>query len=307
MDHIEARHMDGLNLSAAEVVAALETMLHQKIRGGAWSAPKSTLLPGDGRYLMSTLAACDDPALMAVKSLVVNPHNPAQGLAGINAIVTLQHGQTGVPLATLDGNWITAVRTAGLSALVARYLAPATASEIGFIGCGVQARSHLQVLAQLYPLRRVRAFGRGARNLSLLSEHCAELGLGFEACPEPEAVVRSADLLVSSVTLDVGMKPFLDARWLKPGSYAAITDLGLPWYGDSLQSLSTLVIDDLEQEAAMERPLANPAWVSGDLAALVTGGVSAAPAAGASAFVFRGLALADLALSALVWKRVSGT
>ena len=74
--------------------------------------PKSAILAGDGRYFMSTLAVSHEPSLLAVKSLVLNPKNIERGLAQINSVVTVLDGHTGLPVAVVDGNWVTAIRTA---------------------------------------------------------------------------------------------------------------------------------------------------------------------------------------------------
>jgi ornithine cyclodeaminase/alanine dehydrogenase-like protein (mu-crystallin family) len=119
---------------------------------------------------------------MAVKSAILNPRTRARGLPDINAGVTLLDSDTGVPLAIIDGNWITAVRTAGLSAVAAKRLARRESSAPAFIGCGVQAHSHLPAFSVLFPLKEIRAFGRGAANRGALCEAAAnKLGLSAVA------------------------------------------------------------------------------------------------------------------------------
>jgi ornithine cyclodeaminase/alanine dehydrogenase len=66
---------------------------------------------------------------------MLNPRNRERGLPDINAAVTLLDSDTGLPLAIIDGNWVTAVRTAGLSAVAAKRLARPDASIAAFIGC----------------------------------------------------------------------------------------------------------------------------------------------------------------------------
>src|SRR4029453_18388910 len=101
--------LDGLELSTTEIVESIEALLRSAKQSRAWSAPKPVIKPPDGRYLMATLSAADDPPFMAVKALLLNPRNPERGLSSINSLVVLQDGDTGLPLAVIDGNWITAV------------------------------------------------------------------------------------------------------------------------------------------------------------------------------------------------------
>ena len=89
---------------------------------------------------MTMMAASENPPLMAVKSLVMNSAKPDQGLPQINAQVTLTHAQTGVPLATLAGNWVTATRTVALSLIAVRRMANPDAASLALIGTGVQGR-----------------------------------------------------------------------------------------------------------------------------------------------------------------------
>jgi ornithine cyclodeaminase/alanine dehydrogenase len=302
--YLSPRTLQGLGVTTQEVIESIEHLIRGRRRAQVWSAPKAVIQPPDGRYLMATLSAADDPPVLAVKSLILNPRNRERGLPDINAVVTLLDSDTGLPLAVLDGNWITAVRTAGLSAVAAKRLARPGASVAAFIGCGVQAHSHLQAFSALFPLQEIRAFGRGAANRDALCRAAEKLGLAAVASNTAREAVRDADLVISSVTYSPQLVPFVDARWLRPGVFATVTDLAAPWLPDGMSAFDRIVIDDLEQEAHMPKPLVDPALVAGDLTGLVTGDVPGRRSDGEkTAFVFRGLALGDLALAALAYTR----
>jgi ornithine cyclodeaminase/alanine dehydrogenase len=212
--------------------------------------------------------------------------------------------ETGEPVAIIDGNWVTAVRTAGLSAVAAKAMARPDAAVAAFIGCGVQARSHLRAFADMFPLRAIRAFGRGRPNIDAVCGVAAELGLEARVCDSADDAMADADLVVSSLTRSPGRAPFLDAGTLKAGAFAAITDLAEPWKPETLSAFDRIVIDDLEQEAAMPDKLVAPDLVTGDLGGLVMGEIEGrAGAEERTAFVFRGHALGDLALAALAYRK----
>ncbi|MBC8337207.1 MAG: ornithine cyclodeaminase family protein [Rhodospirillales bacterium] len=292
----------GLDVTTLEAVDAIEHLIRGQAEAVVWSAPKAVVQPPDGRYLMATLSAADDPPFLAVKSLVLNPDNPDHGLPQINASVTLLDSRTGLPAAVLDGNWVTAVRTAGLSAVAAKRMARPDSSVAAFIGCGVQAQSHLRAFADLYPLSEIRAFGRGRKNIDALCMTATALGLNAVPCSDARDAVTDADLVISSVTYSAGLEPFLDAGWLKPGAFAAVTDLAAPWDKTSFDRFDRIVIDDLEQEASLPNKLATPEHITGDLSGLVLGEVSGREAeAERTAFIFRAHPLGDLALSALAY------
>jgi ornithine cyclodeaminase/alanine dehydrogenase len=306
--YLSYRSLQALQLTTHDIVAGIEHLLLEKNRQQAWNAPKAVITPPDGRYMMATLAAADDPPFLAVKALVLNPDNPKRGLPSINALVTLLDSRSGLPLAVIDGNWVTAVRTAGLSAVAAKRLARPDSSAAAFIGCGVQAHSHLHALAELFPLTQVRAFGRGAESRDAFCRTAETMGLAATATQTAQEAIDNADLIVTSVTLSPQLAPFLDARWLKPGAFVTMTDLAAPWLAKTMPVLDRIFVDDLEQEASMPKPLVDPSLVQGDLTGLVSGKtVGRQTNDERTAFVFRGLALGDLAVAGLAYRRAYET
>lgn len=304
--YLSKEALAGLGIATGDVVDSIEALIRGSACGTVWNAPKATILPPDGRYMMAALAAMDGPPLLAVKTVVMNPRNSKRGLPQINGLVTMLDSETGLPVAIMDGNWITAVRTAGLSAVAAKYMAKEDSTVASFIGCGVQAKSHLRAFADMFPLRRVKMFGRGQANIDELRRFADGLGLSSKVCASAREAVEGADLVVTSVTYSAQLEPFLDADWLAPGCFAAVADLGAPWDRNSFPAFDRIVIDDLEQEAAMPNKLADPEQVAGDLSGLVLGKFTGRDRAGdRTAFIFRGHALGDLALASLAYRRFS--
>jgi ornithine cyclodeaminase/alanine dehydrogenase len=219
-----------------------------------------------------------------------------RGLPAITGAIMALDAKTGELRAVLGADWVTATRTAALSMVAARRLADPRSASVAFIGCGVQAHSHLAAFAEAFPLTEIRAYGRGQANVDKLCAKGHAMGLAARATDKAEDAVAGADLVVSSVTLDYSIEPFLDARWLKPGAFAAITDLGIPWVPHGMSAFESIVIDDHEQEAASERKVAPPELVTADLTEIVSG--SQTPRhdpTRRAAFAFRGVALGDYA------------
>ena len=296
--HLDEDALRRLPVHTDEVVDALEALVRREGAPSLWTPPKTSVTLPDGRYLMAGVAAMDEPPVMAVKSLVLNPANPGRGLPQINATVTVLDSHTGLPLAVMDGNWITALRTAGLSALAAARLANPDASRIAFIGCGLQARSHLHAFADRFPLAEMRAFGRGAANRDALCAAGEELGLRTVASRTGQEAIEGADLIVTTVTLSTDTPPFLDARGLKAGAFAAVTDFVAPWRRETLTAFDLIVTDDLTQ------PPIDRDRIDGDLHAVLTGDLPGRQATTErTAFLFRGPPVADLALAALAYRK----
>lgn len=306
--YLDEASLKELGIATSDVITEIEDLIRKKSDNKAWSAAKAVIQPqsydGDDRYMMAALAAMDNPSLLAVKTVVLNPENSNHNLPQINGLVTVLSSQTGLPVAILDGNWITAVRTAGLSATAAKYLAKKDAKIAGFIGCGVQARSHLDAFCDGFPLERALLFGRGKANIDLTKELAISRGLEVEICEDFEEVVAQSDVLTTSVTYTPQLQPFLKAGAMKPGGFAAVTDLGAPWIKDSFSGFDVLAIDDLEQEKSLPNKVAHEPDIKGDIFDLVMGRIDPRTSdQERTAFVFRGLALGDLALTSLVIKK----
>lgn len=294
----------GLDIGPEDIRRAIEAALLRKAADSINVAPKAAVLPGSGRYMMTTLSTGDDPDLTVVKSVMVSPENPGRGLPGITGSILVQDSQSGVLRAVMDAGWITAVRTAGLSAVAARRMANPASATIGFVGCGVQARSHLQAFRALFPLKQAVLLGRSPAGVAGFRDYVQEQDLGARVAAAPEDLLREADIVVTSITLSYDTAPFLDARQMKPGAFAAITDLAVPWVSDGNSAFASLVIDDHEQEASSPTPMVDPALVSADLTELVNGSFDARyDPAHPSAFAFRGIAIGDYAATVLALKK----
>ena len=130
--------LESLEISGRDVVDAIEAAILQDAAGQILTAPKSAVVPDDGRYMMTTLSTSDAPDLTIVKSVMVSPRNPDRGRPGIDGAILIQDSETGQMRALAEAGWITGVRTAGLSAVAARRLANAASRSIAF-----QVEGHL--------------------------------------------------------------------------------------------------------------------------------------------------------------------
>ncbi len=302
--YLSEDNLKNLGITTDEVVQSIESFIAGSAENSVWNAPKAVIMPPDGRYMMAALAAADDPCLLVVKTVVLNPDNPGNGLPQINGLVTVLNSETGLPVAVMDANWITAVRTAGLSAVAAKHMARKSSSVAAFIGCGVQARSHLKAFSDMFALENIRVFGRGKATIDSFCEYADNLNIGSTVCSSGNEAMSDADLIVTSVTYSAKLTPFLNANCLKPGSFCAVTDLSAPWIKDSFSAFDQICIDDLAQEAALPNKLVAPELVTGDLSGLVLGKFTGRKDdTDRCAFIFRGHALGDLALTALAWQK----
>ncbi|MET1240396.1 ornithine cyclodeaminase family protein, partial [Enterococcus faecalis] len=76
--------------------------------------------------------------------------------------ILLFDSSTGIPVAMMDANAITWLRTAAVSALATDYLAAPNAKSIALIGAGQQASSHLAALQSVRAIEKVFIYDRTA-------------------------------------------------------------------------------------------------------------------------------------------------
>jgi ornithine cyclodeaminase/alanine dehydrogenase len=135
---------------------------------------------------------------------------------------------TGALLATLDANYLTAVRTGATAGVALKYLAPPDSTDVGLIGSGAEARTELAAVAAVRDVRRVKVYSRDAtRREQFAAEMSAVLGLDVRPVASPtDAIADVAVLLVATNTGGTG--PALLGKWLRPGLHVNSVGSTLP-------------------------------------------------------------------------------
>src|SRR4051812_18614114 len=171
-------------LARGEAVQPLRTMYWMPDRHGILA-----MMPG-------MLGSPSMGSIAGAKVLTVVPENHLHGLESHQGVVVLFEQERGRPLAILDAASVTAIRTAAASAVATRALARRDAGDLAILGSGVQARTHLDAMRAVRPLRRVRVWSRrpeSARRFA--AEESERTGLAVEAMPTAREAVAGADLI----------------------------------------------------------------------------------------------------------------
>ncbi|HEX7639078.1 MAG TPA: ornithine cyclodeaminase family protein, partial [Burkholderiaceae bacterium] len=109
------KHVDAAATARALPFPALIAAIERLFAAGCEVPPRQVHAVGDALTALVMPAWAGD--YFGVKLVNVAPGNAARGLPGLHATYQLFDARTGVPLATMDGNEITARRTAAASAL----------------------------------------------------------------------------------------------------------------------------------------------------------------------------------------------
>jgi len=151
-----------------------------------------------------------------VKVVNIAPCNAVRGLPGLHSTYVLYDATTGVPLAWIDGDEITARRTAATSALAASWLAREDARHLAIVGAGRIAHLLAQAHRVCRPIERVTVWARSERSARALADALAAQGFDAHVAANVEAAVAEADI-VSCATL--AREPIVRGRTLRDGSH----------------------------------------------------------------------------------------
>jgi ornithine cyclodeaminase/alanine dehydrogenase-like protein (mu-crystallin family) len=142
--------------------------------------------------------------LLGVKWVVGMPRNAERGLPVISATTIISDPVTGLPRALVEAGGITAVRTAAVSGAAISRWGPRGAGPVAIIGAGVQARSHLPVVAHLLPGTTVTLCDRDRARAAALAE---EIDAGIHGqfghvhtTTDPAAATAGAALVLTLVS-----------------------------------------------------------------------------------------------------------
>ena len=156
-----------------------------------------------------------EPAALGAKIVSVYRGNPARGLPTVTSIYVLSEYETGVPLAIMDGGYLTGIRTAAGSAVATRALAGEAARTLGVFGTGVQARFHVETIRRVRPLERVLVSATSPDKARAFCDWVFST-TGLRAEPASPGQVSSADIVAACTTSPT---PVVVAESVQPGAH----------------------------------------------------------------------------------------
>ncbi|MEJ7686853.1 MAG: ornithine cyclodeaminase family protein [Variovorax sp.] len=171
---------------------------------------------GEDRGTVLIMPAWSEAGYLGIKTINIFPGNAARGLPGLHATYVLYDAHTGVPLATMDGNEITARRTAAASALGACFLARPDARHLLVLGTGRVARLLPAAHASVRAIDEVMVWNHRPESAQTLAAQWRAEGWNAHATADLETAVRRADI-VSCATL--ATTALVKGEWLAPGSH----------------------------------------------------------------------------------------
>ncbi len=230
-----------------KVVGAVEKAFGDYGKGMVQMPPKKYLLFPKWNGDLRIMPSFSEPLKMAGTKIVnVHPDNPKKGLKTVMASILLNDPTNGLPVALMDGTYITLVRTGAAGAVASKYLARKDASRLGVIGGGQQAISQICAIASVRKLKDIKVYDLNQKTLDNLEKVLKPLGIKFQRAQTMEEAC-DCDILVTTTP---SRKPIVKKEWIKPGTH--INAIGADAEGKEeldpeILKNSKIIIDDWAQ------------------------------------------------------------
>jgi alanine dehydrogenase len=310
---LSREEVEGL-ISMREAIGAVEKAFRAKGLGKVQMPPKSYVYfenyDGDFRVMPAYL---EEMGAAGVKIVNAHPRNPKEhGLPTVMAIIVLIDPKTGVPLAIMDGTWITNLRTGAGGAVAAKYLARKDSKTVAMIGAGVQARTQLLALNEVLDIEEIRVNDLSREKAEQYAREMGrDLGLDAKVTGETRDAVEGADVVVTTTP---SRKPILMNDHVSEGMHINAIGADAPGKQEldpAILLRAKIVVDDMEQAihgGEVNVPISKGVITRGniyaDLGEIVTGGKPGRTSPEEiTIFDSTGLAVQDIATDWVVYKK----
>jgi ornithine cyclodeaminase len=313
LQHFDAAAIDA-RLSALTLIEALAAAFRGGLHAPARHHHHIPRPDGDATLLlMPAWSEAGNPTpVVGTKIISVFPGAARRGLPTVAGLYLLMDGETGQPLATMDGARLTLWRTAAASALAARHLARADASRMLMVGAGALAPFLVTAHAAVRPIKQVALWNHNPARAEACAAALARThrDLSITVASDLEAAARAADL-ISCATLSSA--PLIEGGWLAQGAHLDLVGaftLAMREADDAALSRARVFVDTDaafseggDVAAAIAAGAFTRAQAAGTLGDLVTGRVDGRRGASEiTLFKSIGASIEDLAAASLVWR-----
>jgi ornithine cyclodeaminase/alanine dehydrogenase-like protein (mu-crystallin family) len=196
-------------LDMPDAITAMEALCREEAAGQTLSAERIHLRLPRG-FLRVLPGVLTQSGVMGYKAFHTNGR-------GVRYAIHLFDFESGAPLAMMDANYVTAVRTGAMAAVALKYLSPTDATRVGIIGSGAEARTELAALMAVRPgMRSGRVFSpRPERRQAFAREMSGTYSLELTAVERPQQAIEGAEILL--VATGTRGAVALEGGWLHSG------------------------------------------------------------------------------------------
>lgn len=288
-----------------DAVSALERILLMEGRGEAQNMAKAHLMVGANDAMHALGASVDGAGICGFKTWV--------NVGGKSAtVVVLFSLEDGACLAVIEATALGQMRTAAMTGVGTRRMAPEGADDMAIVGTGKQALTQVAACAAVRPLRRIRVFSRRPEARAAFAEAVkAQFDFEVVIAESVEDALSGAPIvtLITNAT-----QPFVSASMLAPGAHlnamGAIVPARIEFTDEVFDRCDAIAVDNLvnirELSAEFRARFGEDDAAWGEvrpISALVAEGFARPAGCDLTLFKAMGMGISDLALGIEILER----
>ena len=221
LTYLNGPDVAALNMTDAEIIAAVEESLRAQGLGQTRIEPRVHLVPEDSaKGHFNVLRGYVQPLHMAgVKIVGDYVDNYKQNLPSEMAVMNLFDPETGMVKAILDATSITDMRTGAVTAIGAKYMARKNSRILGHIGSRGTSYWNVRLLDALFDFEEIRVHSRRPESREAFGKRLSDdLGKPVLVVDDWRSCVEGADIVVEATRLPAPC-PMLKTEWIKKGAF----------------------------------------------------------------------------------------
>lgn len=194
------------SVSPLEILEAVEqAMLLQE--SGDFNMPDRLHLEKNNNVLLLMPALAGN--YFSTKLVSVFPDNKKLKQPVIYGTVILNDGNTGKPLAMLDGTTVTALRTGAVGALGIAYTTPKNVESIGLFGAGYQGFHQLMFACIVRNIKQVFIYDPYNKDIELFKNQLTDLlpHINFVIEKKAEKTISKSEAIITATTSQTPVLP----------------------------------------------------------------------------------------------------
>lgn len=158
---------------------------------------------------------------LGAKIVTVYQNNPEQfNMATVLGTIILLDEKTGLPLAIMDGGYLTAMRTGGVAGLATKLLSREDSKIHTLFGTGDMAGAHALAVDRVRDIKKINLFSIDSLEKRERFRDLLRFQLGIKSeivlADDPESAVRDADIVT---LITSAKKPIVDGSWFTSGTH----------------------------------------------------------------------------------------
>ena len=164
------------------------------------------------------LMPCSDEHLYSFKFVNGHPDNTKDNKLSVTAIGLLAEVRDGYPIMISEMTLLTAIRTAAVAALGAKYLARKNSTTLSIIGTGAQSEFQAMAIRSILPIEEIYIYDKDNKAMDKFSRNLSTNFKHIHKCSSAKKAVSDADIIVTA-TASIENACLFEECDIKPGTH----------------------------------------------------------------------------------------